>query len=320
MSTSTLKANDDTGKDPLYGFYRGRVESNLDPQHLGRVKVRIPQLHGIPSDDSNATFIANDDLPWAFPSSGAGTGADHGSMIVPETGDYVFVTFENGDRHSPIYFGGCFGTPTSPKQYGNTGEDEGSKSMFGGSGWTSAPGMSECPAEVYQVGDSPNGKVIYKSPKGFLIMTDETDGQEQFLIGDSDNQQIIINNPNTDAVSEIILSGKHGQSVQVTSYQDEDEAKIMLLSPDQVSRVDLKNKKIRMEIKDIACTIDKDDKLIVEAGKAKGTWTLDEKIHLEIGPAHLTMTEDQIKIYIGSSSITLVDGQIDIKSPVVNIN
>lgn len=321
LSTNTLAANHDTGMEPITGFYRARVETNLDPQHLGRVKVRVPQLHGIPNGENASEVIANEDLPWAFPVTPVGAGADHGSMIVPETGDYVFVTFENGDRHSPIYFGGCYGIPTEPKQYGNIGDDADSQSLFKGAGWVSGPGVSECPNEVYPGGgNSPNGKVIYKSPKGFLIMTDETDDQESIIISDSDNQQIMINNPSHDRISEIILSGKHGQSVQLVSHQDEGDAQILLLSPDQVSKTEIKNDFSTRKIDKITLTIKKDDCVVMEAGKAKITNTLDEKIHAEIGPAHIEMTEDQIKIYIGSSSITLTSGQIDIKSPIININ
>lgn len=321
MSTSTLSANQDTGMEPLYGIYRSRVETNLDPQHLGRVKVRIPQLHGIPNGNNSSEVIANEDLPWAFPSAPFGSGFEHGSMVVPETGDYVFVMFENGDRHSPVYFGGCFGIPTEPKKYGNVGDDASSKSMHQGAGWTSGPGVTECPQEVYPNGlDSPNGKVIYKSPKGFLIMTDETDDQEQLIICDNDNQQIIINNPGHDRQSEIIINGKHGQSIQLVSYQSEGDAQIMLMSPDQVSRTEIKNDFSTRKIEKIEFTIRKDDTAVMAAGKAKITNTLDEKIHAEIGPAHIEMTEDQIKIYIGASSITLTPSQIDVKSPKINLN
>lgn len=160
-NVTNLKADPDNGKDAISGIYRARVESNLDPLHLGRVKVRIPQFHGIPSNQ-NPTALSNEALPWAFPITMTGAGFNHGSCVVPETGDYVFVMFENGDRNSPVYLGGCYGIPTNAKDYGNKGDNPSAQSMWGGKGWSSAPGMNEMPAEVYSVGDSPNGKVIYK--------------------------------------------------------------------------------------------------------------------------------------------------------------
>ena len=151
-------------------------------------------------------------------------------------------------------------------------------------------------------------------------MTDETDDQEQLIICDNDNQQIIINNPGHDRQSEIIINGKHGQSIQLVSYQSEGDAQIMLMSPDQVSRTEIKNDFSTRKIEKIEFTIKKDDTAVMAAGKAKITNTLDEKIHAEIGPAHIEMTEDQIKIYIGASSITLTPSQIDVKSPKINLN
>jgi hypothetical protein len=32
----------------LNGFYRGRVEYSRDPLKIGRVKIRVPDLHGDP--------------------------------------------------------------------------------------------------------------------------------------------------------------------------------------------------------------------------------------------------------------------------------
>lgn len=239
-SVEKLKADQDNGKDAIPGLYRARVESNLDPLHLGRIKARIPQLHGIPSNQ-NPTALSNEALPWAFPITLTGTGYNHGSCVVPETGDYVFIMFENGDRNSPVYLGGCFGIPNNVKEYGNRGDNPSAQSMWGGRGWSSAPGMNELPAEVYPVGDSPNGKVIYKSPKGFVIMTNETDLSECLIICDNDNQQIKISNPSDDSVSEISIEGKDGQSIHVLSKDGASE--VTILSADQATSITVQNGK-----------------------------------------------------------------------------
>lgn len=254
-NVTNLKADPDNGKDAISGIYRARVESNLDPLHLGRVKVRIPQFHGIPSNQ-NPTALSNEALPWAFPITMTGAGFNHGSCVVPETGDYVFVMFENGDRNSPVYLGGCYGIPTNAKDYGNKGDNPSAQSMWGGKGWSSAPGMNEMPAEVYSVGDSPNGKVIYKSPKGFVIMVNETDLAECLIICDNDNQQIKISNPSDDSVSEISIEGKDGQSIHVLSESGKSE--VTILSADQTTSatitdgiLTLKSKTINIEAEDV---------------------------------------------------------------------
>lgn len=245
-SVDKLKADQDNGKDPINGFYRARVESNLDPLHLGRIRARIPQIHGIEGD----TALSNEALPWAYPVTTTGTGFNHGSCIVPETGDYVFIAFENGDRNSPIYFGGCYGIPQGAKQYGNKGDNPSAQSMWGGKGYSACPGVNELPTEVYSVGDSPNGKVIYKSPKGFIIMTNETDNEEQLIIADNDNQQIVITNPQDNSVSEIAIMGKDGQSIHVISKSGA-EPEVAMLSADQSASIVITNGKITMKTKQL---------------------------------------------------------------------
>lgn len=240
-SVERLKADQDNGKDAIPGLYRARVESNLDPLHLGRIKARIPQFHGIPSNQ-NLTALSSEALPWAFPITLTGTGYNHGSCVVPETGDYVFIMFENGDRNSPVYLGGCFGIPNNAKDYGNRGDNPSAQSMWGGKGWASAPGMNELPAEVYPVGDSPNGKLIYKSPKGFVIMTNETDLAESLIICDNDNQQIKISNPSDDSVSEISIEGKGGQSIHVLSKGSVSE--VTILSADQKNSISVQDGRV----------------------------------------------------------------------------
>lgn len=239
-SVEKLKADQDDGRSPITGVYRARVESNLDPLKLGRIKVRVPQLHGV----SGETALSNDALPWAFPVTATGTGYNHGSLLVPETGDYVFILFENGDRNSPVYLGGCYGIPNNSKQYGNIGDNPDARSVGGGKGWSSPAGVNEVPNEVYPSGgNAPNGKVIYKSPKGFVIMTNETDNEEMLVIGDNDNQQIVIHNPSDDNVSDITIMGKDGQTMYVRSTSS-GEAEVAMTSPTQVAKVVVTDEKV----------------------------------------------------------------------------
>lgn len=255
-----LKANQDNGKDPINGIYRARVESNLDPLHLGRIKARIPQLHGI----SGSTALSNEALPWAFPITMTGTGYNHGSCLVPETGDYVFIMFENGDRNSPVYLGGCYGIPNNSKEYGNKGDNPSAQSMHAGRGWKSPAGVNEVPNEVYPVGDSPNGKVVYKSPKGFLIMTDETDGSECLIICDNDNQQIKIHNPSSDNISEISIDGKDGQSIHVLSAVGK-PAEVVMISPNQSAYAKVTDEEVDLKCNLCKANLKSNGKLELEA-------------------------------------------------------
>lgn len=166
-------------KNNLTGIYKGRVEDNVDPYMIGRVRVRIPTLHGISGYDN---FIESNSLPWASYSSPSGGGYDHGSFIPPEIGDYVWILFEAGDVSKPVYIGGSYGIGGKSKTYGNKGNE-----------FISPAGRPETPLECQVT--NPNKKVIYKSPKGATIWIDEEDGHESLYIIDRAGQCITLESP-----------------------------------------------------------------------------------------------------------------------------
>lgn len=310
-SVKNIKADQDNGKDAIPGTYRARVESNLDPLHLGRVKIRIPQLHGIPGEQDTA--LSNEALPWATPITMTGAGYNHGNLIVPETGDYVFVIFENGDRNSPAYLGGCYGIPQNSKTYGNIGDSPSAQSEWKGKGWTSAGGMNEVPPEAYPVGDAPNGKILYKSPKGFTIMTDETDDQEVLIICDNDNQSIKIDNPSDDHVSDVSITGKDGQTIHVITKPGE-PSKIILLSADQKTKIELTNDRIYMMSPKMDIEIEHDinvtcEELNITASKSI---TISTKATTLTSDDTIDMTTDKLTVKAGSL--------IDMTTTVFNIH
>jgi len=81
---------------PYYGKYRGRVESNVDPELMGRIQVSCPAVVGLR-------------LGWAMPCVPyAGPGV--GWYAIPPIGADVWVEFEGGDPNYPIW-AGCFWQP-----------------------------------------------------------------------------------------------------------------------------------------------------------------------------------------------------------------
>jgi len=81
---------------PFYGKYRGRVESNLDEELMGRIQVTCPDVMGLR-------------LGWAMPCVPyAGPGV--GFYAIPPIGADVWVEFEGGDPNYPIWTG-CFWQP-----------------------------------------------------------------------------------------------------------------------------------------------------------------------------------------------------------------
>lgn len=82
-------------------LYRGIVESNTDPENLGRCKVRVPSIHG-------ALTYSVDILPWARPIVLSPVRKGRGTVNIPDVGDIVWVMFEGSDRECPVYLGGTY--------------------------------------------------------------------------------------------------------------------------------------------------------------------------------------------------------------------
>jgi hypothetical protein len=85
------------GLKRYYGKYRGVVVTALDPEQRGRLFVRVTDING-----PNITNWAVPCLPWG--------GLSMGSHVVPPTETNVWVEFEQGDPHFPIWVGCFWGT------------------------------------------------------------------------------------------------------------------------------------------------------------------------------------------------------------------
>lgn len=77
--------------------FSGVVVAVDDPLRLGRVKVRVYQIHGLEETDIKAEF-----LPWAIPMHNGGT-KESGGFNVPPLGSSVWVEFFLGDVQQPMY-------------------------------------------------------------------------------------------------------------------------------------------------------------------------------------------------------------------------
>ena len=79
-----------TNSDIRNGHWLGEVVDNKDPLKNGRCRVRI-----FGKFDS----LPNDSIPW----SSAGNRSAVGQHTVPNIGEIVEVTFDNGNIYSPVY-------------------------------------------------------------------------------------------------------------------------------------------------------------------------------------------------------------------------
>lgn len=74
-----------------YGNYRGLVVDNKDPSFLGRITLTCSAVYGDEIYDD-----------WVFP-KGIPSGKNWGLFAIPQPGDLVWVSFENGDSQYPIW-------------------------------------------------------------------------------------------------------------------------------------------------------------------------------------------------------------------------
>ncbi len=83
-------AQSDHGKNRYNGQYAGVVVRDNDPQHQGRVLVKIPSVLG------------KDKTIWAKPASKLAKN-NRGQFAVPEVGSRVQISFERGDLRNPVW-------------------------------------------------------------------------------------------------------------------------------------------------------------------------------------------------------------------------
>ena len=168
------------------GLYCGFVEDNQDPLKIGRLKIRIPHLHG--TDPNNTEFIPTAGLQWSYPCMPFYAGFDCGSFIIPPVGTYVWVIPMSGKNSHYVYFGGVYGNgATSPKPM-NSLDPNNSDGVSMGQYFTPV-GISEIPSDVKSLEYGQAG-VIFKSQKGHTVLYSDQDGAEFFEIIDRSGQSI----------------------------------------------------------------------------------------------------------------------------------
>ena len=218
-------------------FWRGIVVDNNDPDKLGRVKVRIPQIYGIDIDD--ASYVSNPSIPWATCAISQASN-DSGTFLPPNIGDTVFVTFENGQPDCPLYFGGIY-TLRRDDEVDN--KAIGSYKVFNNRLINVV--NDDLPKEIV------NGteRIIYKSVKGALIMVDDKDGEECIKITDQSGQSIIMENLSKETLnrrgndigknpkSQIVLTNSSGDSITLSQGKIHLKSENIIIETDNFKQV-----------------------------------------------------------------------------------
>lgn len=182
-------------------FFVAIVVDTNDPNKLGRVKIRIPAIHG--ANKTESYYIVDDGLPWARPGVFSMSGNDYGHFAIPPAGTRVFVTFEYNSPENPIYFGGIPTMAGSTEKYFND-----NSSVFSGN--------QILVVDNDRIKSNRDSNVLYtvfKSPKGATIEIDDKDGQEAIRIISADGQIIEMGVFNEDKTPLHRRGGEEGSDV-----------------------------------------------------------------------------------------------------------
>ena len=95
--------------EKLYGIFTGIVEDNEDPEHEGRVRLRIPWL-----DDATITDWCRVMQPYA--------GKNYGSVWIPENKTEVLVSLWHGDMNELVVLGGVYNGEDKPPTHKKTND------------------------------------------------------------------------------------------------------------------------------------------------------------------------------------------------------
>lgn len=87
-----------------YGVYRGIVVDNKDPEFLGRITLKCP-----------AVFDEEIYDDWVCP-RGIPSGKNWGLFAIPQPGDLIWVSFENGDPQYPLWEYGHWAQKETPEK------------------------------------------------------------------------------------------------------------------------------------------------------------------------------------------------------------
>lgn len=160
-----------------YGVYSAFVHSVEDPDNLGRIQLIVPSIYG----DAPYKY-------WAYP-RGLMAGKGIGFFFIPNEGDKVRVSFENGDMRYPIWEHGWWAKGDVPE------------------------------------GAEPEVKII-QTTAGHRIKFSDKAGEESILITDKAGNKFTLDKEGVSIKSDNISWGKYKTSDEKAVLGDTAKAKL----------------------------------------------------------------------------------------------
>jgi uncharacterized protein involved in type VI secretion and phage assembly len=188
-----------------YGVVIGEVVDVKDPQDEARVKVRFPILPG------------RNESHWA-PVATLMSGAGRGSLFLPEKGDEVLVSFQNGDVNHPYILGFLWNGADKPPA---SGINEKVRRLRTVSGHTIDFDDNDSKQKVVirsksghtiTLTDAPSASVRVESAGGHSVELDDAAGKKKILATTAGGQKMTL----TDApLAGAVMETSGGQKVSL---------------------------------------------------------------------------------------------------------
>lgn len=151
----------DRVENRYFGKYRAQVADNADPEHRGRLRLRVPGLLG-------EDVVTG----WALPCVPYGGSAGVGSLWIPDNDAGVWVEFEGGQLEYPVWVGAYWCSPGGQSELPLPNETDGAES--------SAP-------------QSPPTRKIFKTAAGHTLQFEDAAGEEgKIFLVDGVNGHVVV--------------------------------------------------------------------------------------------------------------------------------
>ncbi len=258
----------------FYGKHRGLVVDNADPEHLGRLKLRVPSVLG--------TEVVTG---WALPCAPYGGAAGQGLLCIPEVGAGVWVEFEEGDLEFPVWVGTFWSKPEGESELPKPNAADGS--------------------EEDAVQDPPTRKIL-KTRAGHTLQLEDAEGEEMVtvvaVVEDGKKRHVITMNGEGIKVTD----GKNQHVVELAetgiTITDGKNQHVVELAETGITITDGKNKHV-VDLAETGITItDGKNKHVVDLTDAGVT--LDDKVN----SGTMSMAASGISIKNGSELLVGSDG------------
>lgn len=175
----------------------GIVDDNVDPDELGRIRVKFPTLHQEPM-----SFWIRQSSPMA--------GKERGFYSIPEKEDEVLVMFMQGSQEVGVCMGSFWNGADKPPTEAKDGLPGPDKTKIDGGQWSK---------DTFEQGSqdlSKNDRRFWRSRSGSMMVFDDSEGAESIQMWDKNHELAFVFDSTN---GRIVLSNSKGD-IHIRSKND----------------------------------------------------------------------------------------------------